>query len=367
MLTTILMCQQGVPFQVSPARTQMIDELAERGSKVILFFPGSVRDVKLKKKVETIVNTSKMAASSIRKQIKKINPDVIICFTQEDTQICFSLPYIMRETDFYYYNLEIYVRSSKKREKNIYDQYINKLDYLQNKLKEILYVNGCLAIVVQDKLRKKILKKYWISHVRTWLIPNSYYSNDNKYNILHKTGLIYSGSVGPDVLGSFIENAGDLKNVEITISGWYRAGIPLKDNPNIKVIKQNLSQEKYTEFISAYDIALIWYSDKTDENVYNIGLASGKYFKHLSLGQPVIVNRVPGLAEEIEKYKVGVVIDSLSELENAVETIRADYDTYVQNIKRIYDKRYDYQKVSRRFFDFVIFHARVKKEEQEVY
>ena len=50
MLTTVIMCQQGIPFQVSPARTQMINELVQRGSKVILFFPGSIRDIKIKKK-----------------------------------------------------------------------------------------------------------------------------------------------------------------------------------------------------------------------------------------------------------------------------------------------------------------------------
>ena len=105
---------------------------------------------------------------------------------------------------------------------------------------------------------------------------------------------------------------------------------------------------------------MIWYSENTDDNVYNVGLSSGKYFKHLSIGQPVIVNRVPGLAEEIEKNKVGIVIDDLSELNDAVQTITENYCTYVNNIKNIYDKRYDYGKASRRFFDSVIYHAKKK-------
>lgn len=362
MITAALICQQGIPFQVSPARTQMVEELVKRGSKVILFFPGNAKDIK--KKVDEVVNTRRMHFSSIRNRIKEINPDIVICFTHEDCQICYPLPYVMKDTDFYYYNLEIYVRSTKRKGRSIYDIVVNKLDYLSKKFKEILYVNGCQSIVIQDKLRKRILKKYWISHKRTWLIPNSYYSS-SRCDVPHKTGLIYSGLVESDTLGSFAENSNKLKNIEITISGWRYADIKIKKSPNIKIMIQNLSQEKYTEFISAYDIALIWYSENTDDNVYNIGLSSGKYFKHLSLGQPVIVNRMPGLAEEIEKNKVGIVIDDLSELNDAVQTITENYHTYVNNIKNIYDKRYDYGKVSRRFFDSVIYHAKIKKERKQ--
>lgn len=358
MLTTVLMCQQGIPFRVSPARIQMIDELVQRGSKVIIFFPGSVSDSKIRNMTEEIINTKEMHIAMIRKKIRKINPNIIICFTEEDTRICFPLPYIMHDTDFYYYNLEIYVCSRKKKNSNFFYKMINSIDYLINKTKEMLYVRGCCSIVIQDPLRKKILKKYWISHPTTWFIPNSYYSNFNKVNVPHKRGLIYSGSVGNDVLGSFIKHAAELKDVEITIAGWYRANIKLKDNSNIKVIRHILSQEEYTKFISAYDIALIWYSDKQDDNVYNIGLASGKFFKHLSLGQPVIVNDVPGLAKEVRKYNLGVVINDLSELGDAVSMINNNYDLYVDNVRQTYEKKYDYKKVSQLFFDSVISNAK---------
>lgn len=359
-MITILMCQQGISFRVSPARTQMVDELIKRGSEVIIFFPGNVHETDLKKKTRTIVNTSKMKASDIRRQVRNYNPDIVVCFTQEDTQICFLLPYLMNNTTFYYYNLEIYVGLSMPENIGFYAKCINRIDYFKKKLKEKIYVKGCEGIVIQDKLRKRILKKYGISHSRTWLIPNSYYKNEKKYDVSHKTGLIYSGYVGADMLGSFAEQIDDLEGVEITVSGWCQVNPKLSHNSNVKFIKHKISQEQYTEFISAYDIALLWYSDKADENVYNIGLASGKYFKHLSIGQPVISNRVPGLAKEIEKYKVGIVIDSIKELKDAVTNITENYDFYRENIKRIYDRKYDYSRVSRPFYDYII--GRVKRE-----
>ena len=49
-MVTVLMCQQGIPFRLSPARTQMVDELIKRESEVVLFFTGSVREIELKKR-----------------------------------------------------------------------------------------------------------------------------------------------------------------------------------------------------------------------------------------------------------------------------------------------------------------------------
>lgn len=355
MLTVVLMCQQGIPFRFSPARAQMIDELIERGSSVIVFFPGSVKSAEIRKKVKEVINTRGMKTSIIRKKIKDISPNILISFTIEDVKICFPLPYTMKNTDFYYYNLEIYVCSKKKNMNRFVNRAISRINYIYNKLKEVVYVQGCCSIVVQDRLRKKILKKYWISHPVTWLIPNSYCSIDYECSTVPKKGIIYSGSVGNAALvEALAECSKNLENIEITISGWNYVCKKFKKSSNINIIKQDLSQEEYTRFISAYDIAIVWYADKQDDNTYNIGLASGKFFKHLSLGQPVIANRVPGLAEEIEKYHLGVVIDDLRELPKAANLIYENYDFYTNNVKRIYADNYDFHKVSKVFFDSMI-------------
>lgn len=333
----------------------MIDELIERGSKVVVFFPGSVKSAGIRTKVKEIINTRGMKPSMIRRKIKDISPDILISFTVEDVKICYSLPYTMKNTDFYYYNLEIYVCPRKKNINNIVSKVFHRMNYIYNKRKEIAYVRGCCSIVVQDKLRKKILKKHGISHPVTWLIPNSYCMAGCECSAVRQKGIIYSGSVGNAALvEALAECSKSLGNLEITISGWNYSCKKLMKNPNITIMKQDLPQEEYTRFISAYDIAIVWYADKQDDNAYNIGLASGKFFKHLSLGQPVISNRVPGLAEEIEKYHLGVVIDDLRELPKAVQVIYENYDYYTKHIKRIYANQYDFHKVSKKFFDSVI-------------
>ena len=50
MITVVIMCQQGIPFDLSPARTQIIDELSVRGTRVIVFFPGIVNEKRLELK-----------------------------------------------------------------------------------------------------------------------------------------------------------------------------------------------------------------------------------------------------------------------------------------------------------------------------
>lgn len=355
MCTAVIMCQQGIPFSLSPARTQIIEELNKRGAEVVAFFPGIVKDKTIRVKGNRIVNTKNMDASAIRKKVKKINPDIVICTTIEDAQICYILPYVMKETAFYYYNLEIYVRSRRWDNNNLVSKCANKVDYMQNKTREILYIKGCKALVIQDRLRKKVSKQYWISHPTTWLIPNSYSSGSSKCRVPHKNGVVYSGLMSNDVLESFVQQAACIKDFQLTMSGWCCSELErLKKNPNIIVMQQQLSEEDYTRFLSAYDIALIWYESDQDANIRNIGLSSGKFFKHLSLGQPVIANNAPGLAEEIRKYNLGVVINDLCELSGAVETIYADYDFYVKNIERVYKAKYDFRKVSKKFFDTIM-------------
>lgn len=363
MYTAIIMCLQGVPFSLSPARAQIVEELNLRGGEVIAFYPGVVKDQRIRSQLNRIVNTQFMDALSIRNKIKKLNPNIVICTTIEDAKICYTLPYVMKETDFYYYNLEIYVGSGRWGKKGFICKFASKIDYMKNKMREFLYVKGCKALVIQDKLRKKVLKRYWIAHPVTWLIPNSYSYMPCKCEVPHKSGVVYSGLMSNEVLASFIKQAPYITDFQLTMSGWNCTELKrLKKNPNIVVIQQQLSESDYNSFLSAYDIALIWYNLGQDENIRNIGLSSGKFFKHLSLGQPVIVNDAPGLAEEVRKYKLGVVINDLCELSNAVKIIYTHYDSYQKNIEQIYRKKYDFKRVSKQFFDTIVKECRKEQD-----
>ncbi len=356
MKKVIMVCQQKIPFSISPARYQMIDELQKRNCFVTVFSPGKIDDFRIRKKINRFVNTEYLSNFQIKNKIREMAPDIVIGYTIEDAIICSTLPYRMKSTRFYYYNLEIYVFPDKN---SFFLDVINTFCFLKNKMKEKVFVKGCKALVIQDPLRKNILKKYGISHSKTFLIPNSYYCNNEHYDVEHVGGLIYTGGLDRCLLESFMENLKQVRDIKITLSGWKSKWLldnyinKLKKYPNIELYMNKLPVEKYTKFISAYDIAFIWYSDKSIDNVYNIGLSSGKFFKHLSIGQPVIVVNFPGIAEEVRKHKLGIVIDDLSELKDAINEIQTNYNKYFENVKAVYEMKYDFGKVSKKFFDFI--------------
>lgn len=115
-------------------------------------------------------------------------------------------------------------------------------------------------------------------------------------------------------------------------------------NPNIELYEQSLPAKEHLELLKKYAVGVVWYDHSKDENEENIGLSSGKLFRHLSIGQPVIVSDSPGLSKIVRKYKLGIVISSMSELPNAYEDIMGNYSQYQNNIRSIYKIRFDYEK-----------------------
>jgi glycosyltransferase involved in cell wall biosynthesis len=90
-----------------------------------------------------------------------------------------------------------------------------------------------------------------------------------------------------------------------------------------------------------------------NDNIDNIGLSSGKLFKHLSLEQPVIAMDCPGLGRVVRKYKLGKTIHNVSEIKEAYEDIMKNYSLYQGNIRKVYQKKFDYDKVIQPFLKYL--------------
>ena len=116
-------------------------------------------------------------------------------------------------------------------------------------------------------------------------------------------------------------------------------------HPDIKVYDQKISPEKFPEYLKQYAVGLIWYSQTKDENVNNIGMSSGKFFRHLSLGQPIIVNDCPGMGKIVEKYQLGIVIRDVSQLPWAYSQLMENYAYYRENIINVYKSKFDFAKL----------------------
>lgn len=100
------------------------------------------------------------------------------------------------------------------------------------------------------------------------------------------------------------------------------------------------------------DIGIACYK-YVDDNFGLIGKASGKLSCYLYFKKPVIVNKLKGYSEIIEKYQCGVVITDVNdfhEWQKAIALIMSNYDYYSQNAYRCYLNEFDFNKQSLPFF-----------------
>lgn len=347
---------QGDWLELSPARYQLLESVANMGYETYIILNGHLKQKRKFPYVHHLVSAKQMRNRDIRNKIKDIAPQVVIASTYQDIKAIYTLPYFMKNTNFYYYNLEVYTSyvSPNLKKDNLILYLKKKIEYPCNKIKEIIYTTKTKAFTIQDDLRCRLSAKYHIKHKNTILIPNTYVFDENKITFLRGEGIIYTGGISWCIMEEQFVNLEKVKRVPITFSGWtdhaYDAYIAKfrKTNPNITFVMQQLSAEKYTEYLQQYAVGFVWYSSKrelVDENDYYIGLASGKMFKYLSMGKPVIVMNSKEIANEVRKYKLGIAINNLSELEDAYIKIMANYPYYQRNVIEVYKHKYDFKKV----------------------
>ena len=350
----LVMNQQGVPYEMSPARYQLVHELKKRKYETYVFNWGKILRDENWKDIDHYANTRSSSIKELRKKIIKINPEYIIATTDNDIKILFPLLWFLKETLFIYYNLEIFTperEQGRHQNKNALIYSISwKTGYLINKTKEIVFTKKCKLFTIQDSLRKMVSIKYFIRHPKTLLIPNSYIYIAEDCIEIGSSGMVYSGILTRFRMEPLVKQLQNLPDLALAFLGksdqWSREQFAKLQsvNPNIELYEQSLPAKEHLELLKKYAVGVVWYDHSKDENEENIGLSSGKLFRHLSIGQPVIVSDSPGLSKIVRKYKLGIVISSMSELPNAYEDIMGNYSQYQNNIRSIYKIRFDYEK-----------------------
>lgn len=362
MKKVILMSMETPLLEWSPAKYQLLEELSIRGFETYLFIAGKLKNRGSYSWINHVLNVKYMSKKDIQKRIIDIAPHAVIATIYVDTSVIYKLPYILKNTSFYYYNLEIntpYLNKDERKENfRIYMQF--KLKYPIHKIKEILYTRKVKAFSIQDKLRMKVSEKYHINYSHPIFIPNSYIFDEAKVVPVGQTGVVYTGGIKRDFLQGQFKNLKEVKKTPLTLSGridvWCKREMKKLryTNTNIKLVEQVLSVDQYTNYLQQFAVGLVWYSPmREDEGRYYIGLSSGKMFKHLSLGQPIIAIKCCGITEVVNKYKLGVIINDISELDDAYDEIMKKYSYYRENVIKIYKEKFDFKKLIIPFLDAI--------------
>jgi len=101
-----------------------------------------------------------------------------------------------------------------------------------------------------------------------------------------------------------------------------------------------LPGDKVSQVIDKCDIGFIGYS-QTDLNFYYISRASGQLIEFLRMGKPVIVLSETNMNEFVELHNIGIGIKDIDQLNDAIETIKANYASYSANCLDCFRKYYD--------------------------
>ncbi|MEK7449437.1 MAG: hypothetical protein AAB019_08135 [Planctomycetota bacterium] len=197
------------------------------------------------------------------------------------------------------------------------------------------------CVIIQNKARYDYLFQNKI--LKTFFVQNAPNFEKKKLKETRK-GLIFAGTAWTAFGFYHCLNYINMYPEEIlTVQGAMKN----EDKETIKLKHSNLLKEnrlivndKYldnkdvVECISNFEIGFCFYDFDTDWiNNFNYKTApSGKLFKCLAAGVPVICNDIIGF-DFVNEFKCGVLIKNLSETEirNAVLQIRGNYQYYVTN------------------------------------
>lgn len=353
----ILIRQSGF-FSARIPTYLIVRYLHKRGHKNVLLNNDRVAQTDISKG-EFIRNIGKSHLEKFiitTKLLSSFDYDVVIAYDTLDAMASALAPIIK--------TLLWAIRSNrKKRPKVIYynlelfsPEYRSVFKKTLGRSLEQIFIFGCDAFVALSPTRLRLVEKIFKIPCKKFVIPNSF--DFEAKEIRRKTNepfmLIYAGGV-EDFLFEQIDHISD--HFEFTIHGASKYGMEklrrkAKEKINIilseKIIEDH---DEFNRFVEKHDAGFVWYLD-TRLNDKFVGWSSSKYFRYLSLAKPVIVRNLPELAETTIQNNFGIVIDSFSEIKDAVEKIKDNYGRYVDSILENYHK-FEFSKNFEPLYNFI--------------
>lgn len=112
------------------------------------------------------------------------------------------------------------------------------------------------------------------------------------------------------------------------------------DHEAVRYSRTVLPSELLDYAVSSAHVGVALYDDRT-ANDRLMSTASGKLNLYLKNGLPVITTRL-GCFDWVEREGVGIRVGSMDDVDEAVRTIRRDYDAYTARVLRFYEERLDF-------------------------
>ncbi len=274
---------------------------------------------------------------SVSQAVLRHKFDAIFVYDTMDAISSFFIHLIKRRMKFkvIYYNLEV----------RFFD-YENILKREVGWFLEQLFILSADFFVGLSPIRLRLAEKVFKIPGKKFVIPNSFdfEAKKIKRRIYGKPKVLYAGGIEDELLQGIVSEVKG-KNFDFVLHGVSKYGldriskeIKSSRGKNVKLVERFIPDYKeFREFVEKFDIGFVWYSTDTINDTF-ASWSSGKYFRYLSLGKPVIVRALPEIAETTKRNSFGIPIYSFSEIQDAVSEISSNYSFYVNGILRNYRK-----------------------------
>jgi glycosyltransferase involved in cell wall biosynthesis len=98
---------------------------------------------------------------------------------------------------------------------------------------------------------------------------------------------------------------------------------------------------KLFRIVAKADIGFVFYDGNNDLNYFNIRNASGQLVEFLRQGKPLVAGGCNSLRALMEEYHIGVFIDDVAAVSDAVKTIMERYGQYADACVQLFADHYD--------------------------
>jgi len=131
----------------------------------------------------------------------------------------------------------------------------------------------------------------------------------------------------------------------------------LLTDKRLTINSEYLENDDVVEYLSNYEIGFCFYFFEDvfmQKHYFNyMSAPSGKMFKYMAAGVPVVCSNISGF-QFVKEFQCGILVDNLDEesIRDAIQTIRQNYDFYVQNTIKAAEF-YDFKKAILPYLEFI--------------
>jgi glycosyltransferase involved in cell wall biosynthesis len=253
-----------------------------------------------------------------------------------------------------YYNMELLQRKScpdAKWEgiKSAETKSLSKVDtvVIQNDKRAAVFASEN----VFDTGRIKVLPIFPIGECiidRTDFFRKKFNISDNKYIILY-AGNFHPWAMCLEIIKT-VPNWGKefvlimhTWNKSATLTPYYRDMVRLAENLPVYFSTDAVGHDELPHALASADIGLLFYRP-LDENFTEIAGSSNKLAEYLRACLPVVTFSGSSLGDLIDTHKIGISVDSIEMLPNALQTIRNNYEIFRDSCVHCYYKHFSFEK-----------------------